>query len=87
MISPKLKDAYNRLSADNKMNKLNYELLVIEELLKNMEAKFGVPQNFKFKNYELNSEMKHEEFLEFIYDDIFEIEKQLLFITEKINPK
>ena len=36
MISLKLKEAYNNLDLDDKRNKLSNELLVMEELLKNI---------------------------------------------------
>lgn len=85
MISTKLKNAYENLDIDDKRNKLSDELLVIEELIKILENKCGVVPNFKIKNYESGSTMTEKEFLTFIYDDIFEIQKQLIFITDKIN--
>lgn len=85
MISIKLKKAYDNLDLDDKKNKLSDELLVIEELLKTIENKYGIVPNFKIKNYESGSTMNEDEFLSFIYEDIFEIQKQLILITDKIN--
>ena len=85
MISLKLKEAYNNLDLDDKRNKLSNELLVMEELLKNIQNKCGLVSNFKIKNYESGSKINEEEFLSFIYDDLFEIQKQLILITDKIN--
>lgn len=85
MISLELKEAYNNLDLDDKKNKLSDELLVIEQLLKIIENKYSLSPNFKIKNYESGCNMDEEEFLSFIYDDIFEIEKQLILITDKIN--
>ena len=85
MISLKLKEAYNNLDLDDKRNKLSNELLVMEELLKNIQNKCGLVSNFKIKNYESSSNINEEEFLSFIYDDLFEIQKQLILITDKIN--
>ena len=85
MISLKLKEAYNNLDWDDKRNKLSNELLVMEELLKNIQNKCGLVSNFKIKNYESGSNINEEEFLSFIYDDLFEIQKQLILITDKIN--
>ena len=73
------------MNLDDKMNKLSDELLVIEELLKTIENTHGLIPNFKIKNYESGSTMNEEEFLSFIYEDIFEIQKQLILITDKIN--
>lgn len=85
MISLKLKEAYNNLDLDDKRNKLSDELLVIGELLKNIQNKSGLVQNFKIKNYKSGSNINEEEFLSFIYDDIFEIQRQLILITDKIS--
>ena len=85
MISLKLREAYNNLDLDDKRNKLSNELLVMEELLKNIQNKCGLVSNFKIKNYESGSNINEEEFLSFIYDDLFEIQKQLILITDKIN--
>lgn len=85
MISLELKKAYNNLDIDIKKNKLNAELLVIAELLKAIESTYGLVPNFKIKNYELGSTMSEEEFLSFLYEDIFEIQKQLILITDRIN--
>ena len=57
----------------------------MEELLKNIQNKCGLVSNFKIKNYESGSNINEEEFLSFIYDDLFEIQKQLILITDKIN--
>ena len=63
MISLKLKEAYNNLDLDDKRNKLSNELLVMEELLKNIQNKCGLVSNFKIKNYESGSNINEEEFL------------------------
>ena len=85
MISLKLKEAYNNLDLDDKRNKLSNELLVMEELLKNVQNRCGLVSNFEIKNYESGSNMTEDEFLSFIYEDIFEIQKQLILLTDKIN--
>lgn len=85
MISVKLNEAYDNLELDDKRNKLCDELLVIEELLKKLENKCGLVPNFKIKNYKSGSTMKEDEFLLFIYEDIFEIQKQLILLAYKVN--
>ena len=85
MISLNLKEAYNNLDLDDKRNKLSDELLIMEELLKNIQNKCGLVPKFRIKNYESGSNINEEEFLSFIYDDLFEIQKQLILITDKIN--
>jgi len=85
MVSIELKKAYNNLDLDDKKNKLSNELLMIEELLKTIENIYNLVPNFKIKNYESGSNMKEEEYLSFIYEDIFEIQKQLILINDIIN--
>ena len=85
MISLNLKEAYNNLDLDDKRNKLSDELLIMEELLKNSQNKWGLVPNFRIKNYESGLNINEEEFLSFIYDDLFEIQKQLILIIDKIN--
>ena len=87
MISLKLKEAYNNLDLDDKRNKLSNELLVMEGILKNIQNRNGLVSNFEVKNYESGSNMTEDEFLSFIYEDIFEIQKQLILLADKINIK
>ena len=87
MISLKLKEAYDNLDLDDKRNKLSNELLVMEGILKNIQNRNGLVSNFEVKNYESGSNMTEDEFLSFIYKDIFEIQKQLILLADKINIK
>ena len=87
MISLKLKEAYDNLDLDYKRNKLSNELLVMEGILKNIQNRNGLVSNFEVKNYESGSNMTEDEFLSFIYEDIFEIQKQLILLADKINIK
>ena len=87
MISLKLKEAYDNLDLDDKRNKLSNELLVMEGILKNIQNRNGLVSNFEVKNYESGSNMTEDEFLSFIYEDIFEIQKKLILLADKINIK
>ena len=87
MISLKLKEAYDNLDLDDKRNKLSNELLVMEGILKNIQNRNGLVSNFEVKNYESGSNMTEDEFLSFIYEDIFEIQTQLILLADKINIK
>ena len=87
MISLNLKEAYDNLDLDDKRNKLSNELLVMEGILKNIQNRNGLVSNFEVKNYESGSNMTEDEFLSFIYEDIFEIQKQLILLADKINIK
>lgn len=85
MISLELKKAYNNLDTTEKRNTLSDELIVIGELLKNIEMNHGLTPNFHIKNYEKNSAMNEDEFLSFIYEDVFEIQKQLILIASSLD--
>ncbi len=85
MISTNFKKAYDSLDLDDKRNKLSDELLVIEKLLKIIENKCALISDFKIKNYESGSTMNEDEFLSFIYEDIFEIQKQIILIMDNIS--
>ena len=85
MISLNLKEAYNNLDLDAKRNKLSNEIQLMKELLKNIQNKYGLNPNFEIKNYESNPNITEEEFLSFIYEDIFEIQKELILLTNQIN--
>lgn len=87
MISLKLKEAYDNLDLDDKRNKLSNELLVMEGILKSIQNRYGLVSNFEVKNYESGSNITEDEFLSFIYEDIFEIQKQLILLADKINIK
>lgn len=85
MESLELKKTYDNLDIDDKKNKLNNELLIIAELLRTIENMYGLVPNFKIKNYDLGSTMSEDEFLSFLYEDVFEIQKQLILIIDRIN--
>lgn len=85
MISLNLKNAFNNLDIEDKKNKISDELLFIGELIKKLQTYYGIEPNFKIKNYNINEKSSEEEYLTFIYEDIFEIQKQLLTIITNIQ--
>jgi hypothetical protein len=80
MNNEKLLKAFNQLDINNKRNKISDELIIIGELINTMEKNKGVPSNLKIKNYDQNndSNMTEDEILSFFYEDIFNIENELL---------
>lgn len=85
MISLNLKKKFNDLDKEDKRNKISDELLFISELLKKIESYHGIEPNFQIKNYNINSKLSENELLTFLYEDIFEIQKQLLTIITNIQ--
>ena len=87
MISLNLKKKFQELDVNDKKDVISNELMFIGELLKKLEIYHNVQQDFKIKNYNLNSNLSEEDYLTFIYDDIFEVQKQLLTIISNIQNK
>ncbi len=87
MISLNLKKKFQELDVNDKKDVISNELMFIGELLKKLELYHDVQQDFKIKNYNLNSNLSEEDYLTFIYDDIFEVQKQLLTIISNIQIK
>lgn len=85
MISIKLKNAFKDLEIEDKKNKISDELIFIGELIKKLETYYEIEPNFQIKNYDINSKLSEEETLSFLYEDIFEIQKQLLTIITNIQ--
>ena len=87
MISLNLKKKFEELDINDKKDAISNELIFIGDLLKRLEMHYDISQDFKIKNYNLNSKLSEEEYLTFIYDDIFEVQKQLLTIISNIQNK
>ena len=87
MISLNLKKKFQELDVNDKKDVISNELMFIGELLKKLEFYHDIQQEFKIKNYNLNSNLSEEDYLTFVYDDIFEVQKQLLTIISNIQSK
>jgi len=82
-----LKSAFSKLSIQEKYNQINNELIIIGELIKMQEKSLNVPTLLSIKNYKtLNeNEIQESEMLDFLYEDIYNIQKELmtLFSVDK----
>ena len=85
MLSPNLKDAFNELDVNDKKNLISRELIFIGELVKKMKDHYGLDSDFELKNYDINSNMNETDSLTFIYEDIFELERQILLILSRME--
>ena len=85
MISPNLKETFKELDINDKKNVVSRELILIGEFVKKMKDHYGLETNFNIKNYDVNTEMSEEDYLLFIYEDIFEIEKQLMSVLSRME--
>ena len=88
-MSEEFKNAFDKLNINEKRNQISDELLIIGELIKNIENIYNIPSVLNVKNYDTNrnNELKATEILTFIYEDIYNIQKELVTILAAINIK
>lgn len=85
MISPNLKETFKELDINDKKNVVSRELILIGEFVKKMKDHYGLESDFDIKNYDVNTETNEDDYLLFIYEDIFEIEKQLISVLSRME--
>ena len=85
MISPNLKETFKELDINDKKNVVSRELILIGVVVKKMKDHYGLETDFDIKNYDVNTEMSEDDYLLFIYEDIFEIEKQLISVLSRME--
>ena len=85
MISIDLKNAFSAMDINDKKDKISDELIFIGELVKKLQGVYGIKNNFEIKNYDSKIELNEEQTLDFLYEDIFEIQKQLLLLVANIQ--
>ena len=86
-MSEEFKKTFDKLSINEKRNQISDELLIIGELIKNIENKYSIKSVLNIKNYDTNknSELTETEMLTFIYEDIYNIQRELITILSAIN--
>lgn len=80
-------NAYHQLDLPTKKEKLCRELHVIGEYLKDIENKLGFANQIELFNYHPinNKEMTEEDYMTNIYQDIFNIERELITIERLLE--
>ena len=87
-MDDKFKIAFNELSLENKRNEISNELMFIGELIKRIEVSLGInPSNININNYDSNTHNKlsESEMLAVLYEDIYNIQKEIITIAGLIN--
>lgn len=79
-MTEEFKNAFSNLSIDEKRNQISNELIVIFELIKLKEESLKLPSVLSIKNYASNSNISESEMLDFLYEDIYNIQKELITI-------
>lgn len=85
MISINLRNAFSEMDINDKKDKISDELIFIGELIKKLQNIHSLENNFEIKNYDSKIELNESQTLDFIYEDIFEIQKQLLLLVANIQ--
>ena len=78
---------YSDLDLEQKRNQINIELEIIGELIKKVEAVYNIPVSLNVKNYDIAKEkkMSEDEMLAFFYEDVFNIERELITLLTYIS--
>ena len=86
-MNERLVKAFSELDVNNKRDKISRELMVIGDHLKQLESTLGIANETDIYNYNpLNdNNQKEGEFLTSIYQDIFNIEREVLNIIKIIE--
>ena len=86
-MNERLVKAFQTLDINNKRDKISRELMVIGDLLEKLELNLGVSNETDIYNYNPlnNSNQKEGEFLTSIYQDIFNIEREILNVNKIIE--
>lgn len=79
-MTEEFKKAFLNLSIDEKRNQISNELIIISELIKLKEESLKIPSVLSVKNYTSNSNISESEMLDFLYEDIYNIQKELITI-------
>ena len=88
-MNEEFKNAYKDLTLNEKRNQLSNELMLISELIKNVEDIFGIQSILNVKNYDSrnDSNLSENEMLDFIYEDVYNIQKELITVFTAISSR
>ena len=84
-MSEEFKNAFINLNINEKRNQINKELAVIGKLIETYEQNCGLESSINVKNYNINNNSFTEsESLLLIYENIYEVEKELIRLLSNI---
>ncbi len=87
MIDNSFKSSFSRLNTIEKRNQINNELLFISSLIKMKEEQLKLPSILNVKNYDSNKQSKltENDMLDFLYEDIYSIKRELITLLSVEN--
>ena len=83
-MSNELKQAFDKLSIDDKRNEISKELMIITEIIKDSQEFLGVNCDIiQAKNYNpsVDSDMNESDILTYFYEDIFSIRNEISLLN------
>ena len=89
MISEEHIINFDKLDINTKRNQISNELMIIGELIKENEKKHGYDSKLSIKNYDQvnDKDLSEAEMLTFMYEDIFNIQQELIIALSLIDNK
>ena len=89
-MNSKFKESFSKLDVNEKRNQISNEIMIIGELLQHIENSQGINNSkIEVKNYDFSkhNSFNESEMLDFLYEDIYVIERELLTILSIISDK
>ena len=86
-MSNELLNSFDVLDINTKRNQISDELIIIHELIKKYEEMKHITPITKVKNYDTNSDsdMIEAEMLTFLYEDIYNIQQELITLLNSLE--
>ena len=86
-MNDEFKKAFSNLSISEKRNQIINEMMIIAELIKMEENNLSIPSIFNIKNYNSNNDknLNESEMLDFLYEGVYNIQKELITIFQYLN--
>lgn len=86
-MSEEFKNAFNKLSEFEKKKKINEELIIVRDLMKKIESRYNIQGMSNIEKYDLyqKGDISESEVTLDIYDNIYNIEKELITLLSIIS--
>lgn len=86
-MSQELLNSFDMLDINTKRNQISDELIIIHELIKKYEEIKNITPITKVKNYDTTNdkELNEAEILTFFYEDIYNIQQELITLLSSIE--
>lgn len=86
-MSVEMLNSFDVLDINTKRNQISYELMIIHKLITEYENVNGIKSITKVKNYDSNNDkdMTEAEMLTFLYEDIYNIEQELITLLSALK--